>query len=223
MSHTIQQFRSGRGCLSYVVFDNATRKGICIDPSEEVPIETYLDFLSTHSISLLYIIETHTHADHISSAQALKEKTDAQIVQHENAPTSRKDISLSEEDIALGDTTVSVIYTPGHTDDSVCIYVPGAVFTGDTILIGGTGRTDFQAGSSASLHESIWNKILPLGEEVQIYPAHDYKGRSFSTVAKEKETNPRLSLEREAFITAMDSHNPPKPELFDEAIRKNSE
>lgn len=223
MAHTVTQFRSPRGCLSYVVSDNASKKALLIDPSEEVATEAYLGYLKDNGLTLEYLVETHTHADHISSAPSIKKETGATVVHHEQSESSRKDRGVTEEDIELGETTVRVLQTPGHTNDSITLVVGDDAFTGDTLLIGGTGRTDFQAGSSEFLYESIWDKLVPLGDHVTVHPGHDYQDRTHSTIGGEKRQNPRLQLSKEEFIAALDAHHPPTPELFEEAIQKNSE
>ena len=222
MSYTVKQFRSERGCLSYAVDDSASSYALIIDPSVEVPEGEYLLYLKDKGLTLKYIIETHTHADHISSGSVLKEATGALILQHANAPSKRKDRSLGEEELLLGETAITILYTPGHTDDSICVALSDCVFTGDTLLIGGTGRTDFQNGGSKELYESLWKKLMVLNENTIVYPAHNYKGIISSTIGEEKKNNVRLLLSREEFITALDAHHPPKPDLFDEAVRVNS-
>ena len=223
MTHTIQQFRSPRGCLSYIVSDTKTKEALIIDPSVEIDMEEYSNFLIDNELILRFIIETHTHADHISSARELREQINAQILQYERAPTGRKDKALTEGDFWLGETKVTVLYTPGHTDDSISLSIDESVFIGDALLIGGTGRTDFQNGSSAALYKSICEKLMTFDDSTKVYPAHNYKGQINSTIGDERAHNPRLALGEEEFIKIMDAHHPPKPDLFEEAIAKNSE
>lgn len=222
MQHTIKQFKSPRGCLSYVVSDKETGDALIIDPSEEIDTSIYLTYLKEHGLTLRYILETHTHADHISSSAVVCEKTGARILQHHHAPTKRKDDILPEGELKLGTTTITIFHTPGHTNDSLCLYVPGAVFTGDTLLLGGTGRTDFQEGSSEALYESIWNKLMALPQDTTVYPGHSYTEKSSSTIKEERTSNARVTLSKQEFIKALDAHHPAKPDLFDEAIEKNS-
>ncbi|MCH7597805.1 MBL fold metallo-hydrolase [Patescibacteria group bacterium] len=222
MTYYIQQFRSPRGCLSYIVSDTERKEALIIDPSVEVNTEEYINYLKDNELILRFIIETHTHADHISSAQKVKAETEAKILQHKNSASSLKDRALNEETLMLGDTEVQFLYTPGHTDDCICIRIGNAVFTGDTLLIGGTGRTDFQNGSSQDLYNSIWKKLMVLSDSTKVYPAHNYKNQINSTIGYERAHNPRLALSHDEFVTTMDAHHPQKPDLFDTAVAENS-
>ena len=203
--------------------DTKTKEALIIDPSVEMDREGYSNFLMDNELMPRFIIETHTHADHISSARELRARTSAQILRHELAPTGRKDKALTEGGFRLGDKKVTIIQTPGHTDDRISVSIDGAIFTGDTLLIGGTGRTDFQNGSSAALYKSIWEKLMTLDDNTKVYPAHNYRGQINSTIGDERAHNPRLALGEKEFIKIMDAHHPPKPDLFEEAIAKNSE
>ena len=216
----VHQFRSPRGCLSYAI--SVGSECILLDPSVEVA-DAYLKFLEDNSYTLKYIVESHTHADHIAQDFQIRAATGAKILMHENASSPRKDMSLKDGDrIKIGDSEVKVIYTPGHTNDHISLVAGNNVFTGDALLIGGTGRTDFQRGSSADLYDSLWNKIIPLGDHMRVYPAHNYKGLTHSTIGDEKKNNPRLQMSREEFIERMDAHHPPKPELFETALKENT-
>ena len=222
MAHIIKQFRSPRGCLSYIVSDMETKEALIIDPSVEVSTEEYIGYLKDNGLSLRFIIETHTHADHVSSAPKVKTETGAKVLQHKNASSSLKDRALDEETLVLGATKVHILCTPGHTDDSICIQVGDVVFTGDTLLIGGTGRTDFQNGSSQDLYNSIWKKLMTLSDGTKVYPAHNYKNQINSTIGDERKHNPRLALSHDEFVAVMDAHHPQKPDLFDTAVAENS-
>lgn len=216
-------FTSERGCLSYVLIDEQSRESALIDPSVEVDLEEYLTVLTERGANLRYIIETHTHADHISSAPEIQKATNAELVRHALAPSPKKDIAVSGgEVLSLGNTDLEIIATPGHTNESISVYADEAVFTGDTLLIGGTGRTDFQLGDSKALFTSLHDELMQLPDETEVYPAHDYKGRIASSIEVEKKTNPRLTIPRESFIRTMDEHHPELPELFKEAIEANS-
>lgn len=216
-------FHSARGCLSYLVTDDESTAGALIDPSTEIALETYLGEIKRHGAPLLYLIETHTHADHISASPELAAQTGAKIVRHALAPASYKHIAVAGgEELPLGDETLQVLATPGHTDESIAVCAGGNVFTGDALLIGGTGRTDFQKGDSAALYMSLHDALGGLPDTTLVYPAHDYKGRIASTLGTEKRTNPRFLLSRDAFVAAMNAHHPPEPELFVASIEANS-
>lgn len=219
----IKPFHSTRGCLSYLVADSDTKDAAIIDPSEEISLEQYLDALHESGYTLRYILETHTHADHVSSASALKEKVGGLIGRHHLAPSKKTDTLLHDGDeISIGTHVLRVLETPGHTNESISFLSDEGVFTGDVLLIGATGRTDFQLGDSAAEYESLHDTILALPDKTVVYPAHDYKGRTETTIGKERESNPRLKWSREEFITTMDAYHPPKPDLFEMAITKNS-
>jgi glyoxylase-like metal-dependent hydrolase (beta-lactamase superfamily II) len=179
--------------------------------------------LTNHNLSLLFIIETHTHADHISSGQEIKAQTGAKIIRSQNAPSKSADIYVvGGEKISLGDQVLEILYTPGHTNESISVYNGAEVFTGDTLLIGGTGRTDFQVGSSEDLYESIHHKIADLPHDTIVRPGHNYQGKNAVKLGDELHTNERITLCRDTFIHTLDSHHPPKPELFEESLYKNS-
>ena len=209
--------------MSYLTFDKESKEGVLIDPSEEINTDEYLNSLKDKKINLLYIIETHTHADHISSCLDIKEKTGAKIIRSKDAPSRKADIYVKGgEEFFLGKERLLILSTPGHTNESISIYNGKEVFTGDTLLIGGTGRTDFQIGSSDDLYDSIHEKISDLPHETIVRPGHNYKGLNQSVLSDELHKSERLSLCRDSFVNYMDSYNPPKPELFDIALEKNS-
>ena len=219
----ILPFHSARGCNSYLVLEAISGEAALIDPSQEIAHDVYLSALKERAATLRYIIETHTHADHISSATEIRTITGAKIVRHRNAPSPHKDIVVEGgEQLPLGKAFLSLLATPGHTNESISIHAAQAVFTGDVLLIGGTGRTDFQMGSSEALYHSLHESLGTLPEDTIVYPAHDYKGRTSSTIGSEKQTNPRFLLSHAAFLETMEAHHPPKPELFDEAMTANT-
>ncbi|PIV90625.1 Zn-dependent hydrolase [Candidatus Gracilibacteria bacterium CG17_big_fil_post_rev_8_21_14_2_50_48_13] len=224
MLHIID-FHAPRGCLSYLLYDSNTLEGILIDPSDELASE-YQKTIDHRGITLTHILETHTHADHISHAWDIKATHGVPVAMSEFSPSKRKDIALRDMDtLPIGTHTLTVWHTPGHTNESLTFVLDGHAFTGDTLLLGGTGRTDFQAGSSRDLYASL-ERILSLPETIVIHPGHNYKGETQSTLAKEKAANPRLAMvvmgDRETFIATMDAHKPPLPELFSESLRHNS-
>jgi glyoxylase-like metal-dependent hydrolase (beta-lactamase superfamily II) len=216
-------FHSTRGCLSYITYDTVTRQGVLIDPSEEIGVEEYLRVVTEKRIMLQYVIETHTHADHISCANLLREKTGAKIARSVYAPSKSADVHLNDGDVLpLGDQSVAVLYTPGHTNESISLYNGKEVFTGDTLLIGGTGRTDFQVGNSEELYESIHEKIELLPHTTLVRPGHNYQGKNVSILGDELHTSERLLLCKDAFIAYMDAYHPPKPELFEVSLKENA-
>ncbi len=217
-------FHSARGCLSYLVTDTEGTAAALVDPSAEIPLETYLAEVEKHAGMLAYLVETHTHADHVSSTPELAARTGAKIVRHALAPSPHKDIAaVGGEALPLGAETLRILSASGHTDESIVLLADGAVFTGDALLIGGTGRTDFQRGSSDALYRTLHETLSQLADETLVYPAHDYKGRTASTIGAERRTNPRFALNRNAFIATMDAHHPPEPELFEKSIAANSQ
>lgn len=219
-----QFFHSSRGCLSYITYNENAKEAALIDPSLEVGEMTYTDFLDAHALSLKYIIETHTHADHVSCAKELRAKTGAPIVRHAQAPSPLKDIAVTGgEKLLLGDEALEILNTPGHTNESISIYNGAEVFTGDTLLIGGTGRTDFQIGDSASLYQSIHHTLEKLPLETLVRPGHDYKGRNHAVLSDELHTNPRVLMCESELVHTMDEYHPPKPELFEKALSINSQ
>lgn len=219
-----QHFHSPRGCLSYITYNPDTKEAVLIDPSKEIGQDTYFNFLYKHGLRLTYIIETHTHADHISIAKDIRSATDAPIVRHKLAPSPLKDIPVEGgRELTLGTAVIKILATPGHTNESISLYNGHEVFTGDALLIGGTGRTDFQVGDSRTLYHSIHDVLGNLPPGTLLRPGHDYHGRAQAVLGEELAVNPRTVLSEDEFIHTMDAHHPPKPDLFEEAIRKNSE
>lgn len=217
-------FHSARGCLSYIVIEPVSREAVLIDPSDEIADDVYRSHLEEHNATLRYVIETHTHADHVSSAKRLREATGALLVRHALAPSLLKDQAVrGGESFSLGGETLTVSATPGHTNESISVHTSDAVFTGDALLIGGTGRTDFQLGDSDALYTSLHDVFGALPDSTVVYPAHDYKGRTHSTIGDERLHNPRFLLPKEEFVEAMDAHHPPLPELFEVSIARNSQ
>lgn len=216
-------FHSERGCLSYLLIDEYSKEAALIDPSEEIATDRYLSALEENGAHLVYLIETHTHADHISSTPELAEKTGAKVVRHNQAPSSHKDIAVTGgETLPLGEDFLKILATPGHTNESISIRTRDAVFTGDALLIGGTGRTDFQLGDSEALYTSLHETLGTLPDDTVVYPGHNYKGQISSTIGEEKQNNSRLILPHDAFIETMEAHHPPSPELFEQSIATNS-
>ncbi|MGQ0505736.1 MAG: aminotransferase class V-fold PLP-dependent enzyme [Myxococcaceae bacterium] len=209
------------GCRSYLVADRESGDAMLVDPIRE-KVDSYLDLLNQRRLRLRYTVETHTHADHLSGSSRLKDLTGAQMLMHAASPAVCVDKALNDGDvIELGKLRIDVIATPGHTHDAVCLLLPGRVLTGDTLLIGGVGRTDLPTGDSAALFDSL-QKLRALPDDTLVLPAHDYNGRRASTIGREKQNNPRMQiLDVQAFKTALSSMNLPIPAEFKEMVNTN--
>lgn len=210
------------GCRSYLLGCSKTSVAAVIDP-EISAIERYRGIASKHGLAIRYAIDTHTHADHFSAAREIGKALGAQVVMSHLSAAPFVDLRLNDGDLLIvGDLRVQAIATPGHTADSTCLLVQDHAFTGDTLLIGGTGRTDLPTGNPDQLYDSLFNKLLKLDQGLRIYPAHDYKGHTCSTLEEEKRSNPRLQKkERAEFVAMMQAHSPSMPEHLTEALRVN--
>ena len=210
------------GCRSYVVGCEETCAAALIDP-ELSQIDRYLALAAREGLRIRYLIDTHTHADHFSATQQLARQLDVPVVMHRSSPAPFVDLRLQGgEMLIVGRLRLQAIHTPGHTRDSMCLSVQDRVFTGDTLLIGGTGRTDLPSGDAGALHESLFEGVLKLDPAVKVFPAHEYKGRAHSTIGQELAENPRLQTrDREAFIEMMQSLNLTMPTHITEALRTN--
>jgi len=214
----IRQFIAG-SCYSYIM--SADNEALIIDPHISLPDE-YKKYLTKNKLTLKFIVDTHTHADHFSSAAVLKKQFNAQVLMHEKAISSVADKRLKDNDrINIGTAGVKVIYTPGHTDDAISLYGEGKLFSGDVFLIGSIGRTDFQNGSPESMFDTL-QKLKTLPDETILCPGHDYHEQRSSTIAKEKEGNPFLKeTNKETFVRNMRAKIIPKPFNIDNIIRVN--
>lgn len=218
-----QLFDADTSTYTYLVADPETRTAALIDPVLE-QVERDLALVRELGLTLAYVLETHVHADHVTAAGTIRSRTGARTVAGaRGAPCA--DVAVSHGDaIELGALTIRVLETPGHTDDSVSYCVPGAVFTGDALLIRGTGRTDFQNGDPGTLYDSITRVLFSLPDDTAVYPGHDYKGRTMSTIAEEKAHNPRLcGKTRDAFIDLMNNLGLPAPRKLAVAVAANRE
>ncbi len=217
-----EQVLDGEGCKSYIVGCKKCCGAVIIDPALG-QLDHYIGIVNREGLRVRYIIETHTHADHFSAARKLKTELNAQLVTHRESPAP--DVDLHVEDgqmLALGELRLKILYTPGHTKDSMSIFVNDRVFTGDALLIGGTGRTDLPTGDPEQLHDSLFGKLLKLDDDILVYPAHDYKGLGHSTIRQERVNNPRLQkVERAEFVSMMNSLNLSAPTHLTEALRTN--
>jgi glyoxylase-like metal-dependent hydrolase (beta-lactamase superfamily II)/rhodanese-related sulfurtransferase len=214
----IKQFIAG-SCYSYIL--SSENEALIIDPHISLPDE-YRKYLTKNKLTLKFIIDTHTHADHFSSAAVSKKQFKAQVLMHEKAISSVADKRLKDNDqINIGTANFKVIYTPGHTDDAISLYGEGKLFSGDVLLIGSVGRTDFQNGSPESMFDTL-QKLKTLPDETILCPGHDYHEQRLSTIAKEKEGNPFLKeTNKETFVRNMRVKIIPKPFNIDNIIRVN--
>ncbi|HEY4772184.1 MAG TPA: MBL fold metallo-hydrolase [Steroidobacteraceae bacterium] len=210
------------GCRSYVIGCEDTCAAALIDP-ELSQIDRYIALAARHGLHIRYLVDTHTHADHFSATQQLARQLGVPVVMHSASPAPFVDLRLQGgELLVVGRLRVQAIHTPGHTRDSMCLCVEDRIFTGDTLLIGGTGRTDLPSGDAGALYESLFNGVLALDPTLKVFPAHEYKGRSHSTIGQELAENPRLqNRERGAFIEMMQSLNLAMPKHVTEALRTN--
>ena len=216
-----EQIATG-GCQSYFLACGETCTAAVIDP-EVRQLARYQALAAQHGARIRYVIDTHTHADHFSGSKQLAQIVGAPLVAHQSSPSPYVTMRVDEGDvIKVGNLRLAVMHTPGHTKDSMCLVMSDRVFTGDALLIGATGRTDLPSGDPEQLYDSLFNKLLKLNQGLRIYPAHDYKGHTCSTLEEEKRSNPRLQKgDREEFVTMMRAHSPSMPEHLTEALRVN--
>lgn len=217
-----QLFHPESSTYTYILADSTWRDAVVIDAVSDAT-NAVLATLREQDLHLTHILETHLHADHISAAKKLREATGAQVVLSALAGADCADLQVSDGDfLVLGDDVIRVLATPGHTPESLSFRWHDRVFTGDALLIGGCGRTDFQGGDAGILYDSITEKLFVLPEETLVYPGHDYQGRRVSCIAEEKRLNPRLAgKSREEFIEIMHNLDLPKPKLIDVAVPAN--
>jgi glyoxylase-like metal-dependent hydrolase (beta-lactamase superfamily II) len=207
---------------TYLIADEKSQEAVLIDPVATY-IEQYIAMLDEQKLTLKYALETHVHADHITAGGLLREQLSVKTGVSELCGATTADIQLNDGDvITIGNQKISVIATPGHTAGSVSFLYNDRVFTGDTLLINGCGRTDFQGGSAEMLFDSISKKLFTLPEDTLVYPGHDYNSRRVSSIAQEKSINPRLaSKTKEEFIVMMNGLDLPMPRLIDIAVPAN--
>ena len=217
-----QLFDKSSSTYTYLIASAKGREALIIDPVLE-NIEQYIKLLNELDLKLVKVIDTHIHADHITAASKLKNKTNCTTIMGEHTPSDTVEIKVKDDDIICVDKLeIKVIYTPGHTKDSYSFLMDDCLFSGDTLLINGTGRTDFQGGNSEDSYNSIFNRLLKLPEETLLYPAHDYNGQTVSTIGKEKKFNPRLQVNSiNEYIDIMNNLNLSKPKLMDINVASN--
>ena len=217
-----QLFDSVSGTYSYLMASRRGGEAMIIDPVIE-KVDRYLGLIRELDLKLVKAVDTHMHADHITGLGALRDKTHCITVMGEQTKADVVSMRLSDGDkLTIEGLSLDVIYTPGHTDDSYSFVMPDRVFTGDTLLIRGTGRTDFQNGDPRAQYESLFGRLLKLPEATLVYPAHDYKGDTVSTIGEEKAHNPRLQVKSvDEYVALMNSLNLPNPKMMDVAIPAN--
>ncbi len=210
------------GCQSYIVGCEEACVAALIDP-EIRAIDRYQASAARDGLRIRYVIDTHTHADHFSAAHELGESLNIPIVMHRDSPAPFVDLRLQDGDMLMvGNLRLQAIHTPGHTRDSMCLLAGDRLFTGDTLLIGATGRTDLPSGDPDALYDSLFGGILRLDPQLKIFPAHDYKQQGSSTIAEELANNPRLQKrDRSEFVDMMEHLNLSMPTHLTEALRTN--
>jgi len=217
-----QLFDSTSCTYTYIISSGIGREALIIDPVIEHTDE-YIKVLEKLNLKLVKVIDTHIHADHITGLNELNKRTNCTRIMGEKSKSEVIDLKIKDnEKINVEKIELKAIYTPGHTDCSYSYLMNDRVFTGDTLLINGTGRTDFQNGNSEDAYDSLFNKLLKLPEKTLVYPAHDYNGKQFSTIENEKNNNPRLQVNsKEQYVEIMNNLNLTNPKMIDIAVPAN--
>ena len=217
-----ESVRTDRGCVSYLIGCTRTSAAVVVDP-ELSQVDRYLAIAAQQGLRIRYLLDTHTHADHFSGVRPLVQQTGALCVMHQLSPAPFVDLRVEDgEAILVGELRLHVMHTPGHTRDSICLVGPGVVLTGDTLLLGATGRTDLPTGDAEALHESLFGRLLRLDGGLRVHPAHNYKNLPATTLDEQKATNPRLQQkDRAAFVAMMRGLSIEMPEHLTEALRTN--
>jgi len=217
-----QFFDETSSTYTYLISSGRGREALIIDPVIEKTHE-YISYLKKLDLKLVKVIDTHIHADHVSGLKELQQQTDCAVLMGEKSLSEVVTIKVKDnEKIKIENIELISLYTPGHTDCSYSFLMKDRVFTGDTLLINGTGRTDFQNGNSIQQYHSLFNRILKLPEKTFVYPAHDYKGNRVSTIGDEKKNNPRLKVKSpEEYVEMMNNLNLDNPKMMDIAIPAN--
>jgi len=221
MKPVIKELNGGQ-CKCYLVACPETRRAILVDPHAEY-IDRYIALLAYRDLALDLLIDTHTHADHLSGTRMLKQLLDTPVAQHVKAPIPSVDRHVEDGDeIACGKLRIKVLHTPGHTPDSVSLHLDGYVLTGDVLLVGGTGRADFAGGDAGEQYDSITGRLFTLPDDTIVLPGHDYRGNTSSTIGAEKRGNPRIAgKSRQQYIELMDSIEFPLPGKIQEVLQPN--
>jgi sulfur dioxygenase len=217
-----QLFDSTSGTYTYLLASRRGGEALIIDPVLE-KVDRYIQLVNELDLRLVKAVDTHLHADHITGLGALRDRTHCVTVMGERSKVDVVSMRLAEGDkLTIEGVALDVLYTPGHTDDSYSFLMRDRVFTGDTLLIRGTGRTDFQNGDARAQFDSIFNKLLRLPDETMVFPAHDYKGETVSTIGEERAFNPRLQVKSiDEYVELMSKLNLPNPKMMDVAVPAN--
>ena len=217
-----QVFDQKSSTYTYLIASAKGREAVIIDPVIE-NVEKYINLLQELDLKLVKVIDTHIHADHITGATKLKKATNCSTIMGEHTPADMVEIKVKDDEIIkIDQLEIKAIYTPGHTSDSYSFLMDKYLFSGDTLLINGTGRTDFQNGSSEDAYNSLFNKLLKLPDDTLLYPGHDYNGKLVSTIGNEKKLNPRLQVNSaDEYAEIMSKLKLSKPELMDSNIQSN--
>ena len=217
-----QLFDSTSSTYTYLLASRHGGEALIIDPVLE-RVDRYIQLLKELDLRLVKAIDTHLHADHITGLEALRERTRCITVMGEQTKADVVSIRVGDGDrVGIEGLSLEALYTPGHTDDSYSYIMADRVFTGDTLLIRGTGRTDFQNGDPRAQYDSLFGRLLKLPDETMVYPAHDYKGDTVSTIGEEKAFNPRLQVKSvDEYVDLMNNLNLPNPKMMDVAVPAN--
>ncbi|WP_415299478.1 MBL fold metallo-hydrolase [Candidatus Pelagibacter sp. Uisw_134_02] len=217
-----QVFDKKTSTYTYLIASSKGREALIIDPVLD-NVEEYIKLLNEFNLKLVKVIDTHIHADHITGASKLKEQTNCTTIMGDQTPADAVEIKVKDEEIIkLDQLEIKALHTPGHTSDSYSFLLNNCLFSGDTLLINGTGRTDFQNGSAKDAYNSIFNRLLKLSEETLLYPGHDYNGKKNSSIGNEKKFNPRLQAKNEdEYVEIMNNLSLPKPKLIDINVARN--
>jgi len=217
-----QVFDNKSSTYTYLISSAKGREAVIIDPVIE-NVESYINLLNELDLKLVKVIDTHIHADHVTGASKLKLATNCSTLMGEHTPADAVEIKVKDDEIIkIDQIEIKAMYTPGHTSDSYSFLMDNCLFSGDTLLINGTGRTDFQNGSSKDAYNSIFNRLLKLPEDTILYPGHDYNGKESSTIGNEKKFNPRLQVKNvDEYVELMSNLNLAKPELIDINVSRN--
>ncbi len=209
-------------CKTYLIACKNTRRAVLVDPIRE-KVDRYLSFLAYHGLKLDDVIDTHSHADHRTATFELNDLTGCSVIMHRRAPAPHVDIHVEDgETVTVGDIAIKILHTPGHTPDGISLFLKDRVLTGDTLLIRGTGRCDFAGGDPGAEFDSITQKLFDLPDETLVFPAHDYRGNTHSTIGEEKRLNPRVSgRARQDYIDLMNNLGLPLPEKIQEVLQPN--